>query len=419
MRGPSSSHSAAGLRIGRIARDLMSKKIKKVLIEYDPDGALKNTHKSQGTDMGLYSGFLGFDTKDEKLIKYQQYIKESGIKISVEYNTLEIKHPSTYKLTLKNDTRQHKLIAISTGGGMLEVLSIDNERTSFIGDSFITLIFLKANADCSKLIAHIENAGFQIKDKNSKFISIASFEKANDNFLKSITSFSEAGYIRIIEPVLPILSAEDIKLPFRSPTEMLEYNSNKKLKLWQLALGYESTRGHISEDKVFEMMGEIVETLTKSIEEGQKGTKYDDRILHDQSVNFAKMETDSGLLGSGLHNQIIHYVSVLMEVKSSMGVIVAAPTAGSCGVMPGAVFATAHYMNLPKADIVKAMLTAGIIGVFVAEKSTFSAEVAGCMAECGVGSGMAAAALCQLGGGNIEQCLGAASFALQNTMNGM
>ena len=416
MRGPSSSHSAAGLRIGRIARDLMNKILEKILIEYDPNGALKTTHKSQGTDMGLYSGFLGFDTKDEELIAYQRYIKESGISISVEYNPLEIKHPNTYKLTLKNDSEQHQLIAISTGGGMLEVLSIDNERTSFVGDSFITLLFIKANADCSKLTSYIENAGIEIKDKNSKFISIASFEKAHDSFLNRIKAFAEVDYIRIIEPVLPILSTKNITLPFHSATEMLAYNSDKNLQLWQLALQYESNRGNITEDKVFEMMENIVEILSNSIEKGKKGTKYDDRILPDQSVNFAKMETNNNLLGSGLHNQIIRYVSVLMEVKSSMGVIVAAPTAGSCGVMPGAVFATAHYMSVHKHEIVKAMLTAGLIGVFVAEKSTFSAEVAGCMAECGVGSGMAAAALCQLGGGTVEQCLGAASFALQNTM---
>lgn len=416
MRGPSSSHSAAGLRIGRIARDLMNKKIEKVLIEYDPNGSLKTTHTSQGTDMGLYSGFLGFDTKDVELIEYQRYIKESRINISVEYNPLEIQHPNVYKLTLKNDNEQHELIAISTGGGMLEVLSIDNERTSFIGDCFITLFFVKVDADCSKLISYIENAGIQIKNKNNKFISIASFEKADDSFINRIKAFAEVDSIRIIDPVLPILSAKNIELPFLSATEMLEYNSDKNLQLWQLALRYESARGNISENKVFEMMEDIVEILSNSIEEGKKGTKYDDRILHDQSVNFAKMETTMDLLGSGLHNQIIRYVSVLMEVKSSMGVIVAAPTAGSCGVMPGTVFATSHYLGVPKDDIVKAMLTAGLIGVFVAEKSTFSAEVAGCMAECGVGSGMAAAALCQLGGGTIEQCLGAASFALQNTM---
>jgi len=209
---------------------------------------------------------------------------------------------------------------------------------------------------------------------------------------------------------------KETELPFVTAEELTRFNVEKNLEIWQLALRYESMRGNISEEQVFKMMEDIVDVLLVSLEQGKKGTKYKDRILHDQSVNYKKLHNQGDLIGGGLHNQITHYVSVFMEVKSSMGVIVAAPTAGSCALLPGAVFATSHFLNLPKAEMVKAMLTAGLIGVFVAEKSTFSAEVAGCMAECGVGSGMAAAALCQLGGGNVQQCLGAASFALQNTM---
>jgi L-serine dehydratase len=113
---------------------------------------------------------------------------------------------------------------------------------------------------------------------------------------------------------------------------------------------------------------------------------------------------------------IIMYVSATMEVKSSMGVIVAAPTAGSCGALPGAVFGVAQSLNLPEDDIVKAMLAAGIIGVFIASRATFAAEVGGCMAETGSGGGMAAAAIVMMAGGTLEQSLGASSLALQNSL---
>jgi L-serine dehydratase len=59
MRGPSSSHCAASLRIGRICRDLMDGDIKTVNIQYDPNGSLATTHKSQGSDMGLFGGIPG------------------------------------------------------------------------------------------------------------------------------------------------------------------------------------------------------------------------------------------------------------------------------------------------------------------------------------------------------------------------
>ena len=115
-------------------------------------------------------------------------------------------------------------------------------------------------------------------------------------------------------------------------------------------------------------------------------------------------------------NQIILSVTALMEVKSSMGVIVASPTAGSCGGLPGACIGAAGAMGLSLEDSTRAMLAAGLIGVFIAAHATFAAEVGGCQAECGSGSGMAAAALVTLAQGSTQQAVNAASMALQNVM---
>ncbi len=73
-------------------------------------------------------------------------------------------------------------------------------------------------------------------------------------------------------------------------------------------------------------------------------------------------------------------------------------------------------MDLTEEEVVKAMLGAGMIGVFIAAHATFAAEVGGCMAECGSGSGMAAAAIVSLAGGSLQQSLSAASQALQNSL---
>ena len=64
MRGPSSSHCAAALRIGRLARDLMDGDIQEVLVEFDRNSSLPTTHESQGSDMGLFGGLLGWDAAD-------------------------------------------------------------------------------------------------------------------------------------------------------------------------------------------------------------------------------------------------------------------------------------------------------------------------------------------------------------------
>ena len=110
----------------------------------------------------------------------------------------------------------------------------------------------------------------------------------------------------------------------------------------------------------------------------------------------------------------IKYITAVMETKSSMGVIIAAPTAGSCGCLPGTILGAGDAMDFSHEEITKAMLAAGLIGVFVAEAATFSAEVAGCQVECGAGSAMAAAGLVQLFHGSAEQGIDAASMAFQN-----
>jgi L-serine dehydratase len=99
-----------------------------------------------------------------------------------------------------------------------------------------------------------------------------------------------------------------------------------------------------------------------------------------------------------------------------MGLIVAAPTAGACGALPGACLATADALGLSRTDAARAMLAAGLIGVLIVHRATFAAEVGGCQAECGAGSGMAAAALVTLAGGSTRQAVDAASMALQNVL---
>ena len=141
MRGPSSSHCAASLRIGRLCRDLMQGQISEVLIEYDPNGSLATTHKSQGSDMGLYGGFLGWEADDPRLEHYLAEIAAAGIYPEIEIKDIGADHPNTYQINLKNDSDAHQLIALSIGGGMIEVISIDGAEVSMNGGYTETLVY--------------------------------------------------------------------------------------------------------------------------------------------------------------------------------------------------------------------------------------------------------------------------------------
>jgi L-serine dehydratase len=197
---------------------------------------------------------------------------------------------------------------------------------------------------------------------------------------------------------------------------MLQHDGDRKTPLWQIAIEYERARGNFTEAEVIAKMTEIVRILRKSIASGIAGTSYEDRVLHHQSGRFAEMMQTGRLLDGGALNRIILYVTAIMEVKSSMGVIVAAPTAGACAALPGAVIAMAEEMGKDETEMAKAMLAAGLIGVFIATRWSFAAEVGGCQAEGGSAACMGAAALVTLAGGTRDQAIAAASMALQSML---
>lgn len=416
MRGPSSSHCAASVRIGRLARDLMGGEIEEVLVEFDPNGSLATTHSSQGADMGLFGGLLGWEATDEGLVESKAAIREAGMAVQFEILHYGATHPNTYKLTLRNSREQHEMTAVSTGGGMIAIIEIDGVEVSMKGDYHETLVYVDANTDevLKYLAESVEADGvLLLKGASTQFIEIKTQTSLEEQVVSALRSRCGVRSIKALSPVLPVLSRREIQVPFITCEEMLAYNGGKGLDLWELAIHYESARGDMSHDEVFNRMRDIVRIMQRSILEGIEGTEYADRILGYQSGRFLTQMESECLLDAGMLNRMILYVTAMMEMKSSMGVIVAAPTAGACGGLPGACIGAATDMGLSLDDMAKAMLAAGMIGLFISAHSTFAAEVAGCQVECGAGSAMAAAGLVTLGKGSATQAVGAASMALQ------
>ena len=412
MRGASSSHCAAALRIGRIARDLMDGDIAEILVEYDIHGSLPTTHTSQCSDMGLYGGLMGWEAADERLPDSPRILAESGVKITVEYIDIHDPHPNTYRLTLKNESETHTLIAISTGGGMIEVQQIDDFPVEMGGGYHITLIYAKE----PWIVAEAVNALGDIDDvkvHDGGLLEVRAAAFISDEQMVGVQGVEN---VRRLSPVLPVASRKGIKIPFSTCEEMLAYDAGANRPLWELAVDYEAERGNLSREEVLAKMVEIVHIARRSIEQGIAGTEYEDRILGHQSGGFKELLEAGGLLDAGMLNLMVVYVTALMEVKSSMGVIIAAPTAGACAGFPGATLAAVDAMGLGDEEAAKAMLAGGLVGVFIATRSTFAAEVSGCQAEGGSASGMAAAALAHLGGATLQQSIAATSMALQSCL---
>ena len=138
MRGPSSSHSAASVRIARLARDLVGGRVDKALIEFDPNGSLATTHESQGSDMGLFGGLLGWEADDPRLLDYENELAAAGIVLTTNYESYGATHPNMYLLKLRGEGGdEHSITAVSLGGGMIEVWKLDDTEVRLSGGSYV------------------------------------------------------------------------------------------------------------------------------------------------------------------------------------------------------------------------------------------------------------------------------------------
>ena len=117
-----------------------------------------------------------------------------------------------------------------------------------------------------------------------------------------------------------------------------------------------------------------------------------------------------------LTSRAMRYALGVMEVNASMGLIVAAPTAGSSGVIPGVVLGLGDHYDLPREARLGALFCAGAVGYIIMRNATVSGAEGGCQAEVGSASAMAAAAAVQMLGGTPEQCLAASAMALTNLL---
>lgn len=128
-----------------------------------------------------------------------------------------------------------------------------------------------------------------------------------------------------------------------------------------------------------------------------------------------RFSKNKAMFGS-LFEKIIEYALATSEENIRMGRIVACPTAGSCGIVPAALIGVAQEYNISENSQINALITAGEIGRIVSIKVSLAGAVAGCQAECGVASAMAAAAVCQMREGNISQIINASALALKNIL---
>jgi L-serine dehydratase len=413
MRGPSSSHSAASVRIGLLLHDLCGGVPESVEIDYDIMGSLATTHESQGTDMGLYGGLQGWEPDDPRLPGSPESLRAAGTSVVVRKPTLSDPHPNTYRIAVTRAGVTHQMVALSTGGGMIEVISIDGYDVRLYGDFVSTLMFTDNDGALlrSQLLERDDVDQVDVSGSGPALVIALSRDPLAD-----LPADPQVTSLHSLRAVLPVLSRRGMTVPFNHASELPRPDQLHSRPLSDWAIEYECARGGLDEEALLKYAGWILGIMRRGVETGLAGTQYEDRILGWQSGRYQELASKGALLDGGLLNLMIPYVTALMEAKSAMEVIVAAPTAGSVAAFPGALLAAVDQMGIDSRRAERALLTGGLIGVFVTNRSSFAAEEGGCQAETGAGGAMAAAALVELAGGSAAQSLSAASQALQNVL---
>lgn len=418
MRGPSSSHTAAALRIGCIARQLLGESPSEALFIFDPDGSLATTYLGQGSAMGLAGGLTGLSVADPLLSNWNTICEKSGLSLNFKIEKYGAVHPNTYKGSVKGQKGASiTFTAISTGGGAVLFTEVNETPVSFDGSGHEIIAQIRNFAGREFILKTLKTKADNtiVIRESADFIHLHSTGSlTGKSGLTGLRKSKDIGWICSCAPVMPVVMNHDPRVSFKDIYDFAGIVTAKGGRLSDYAIEYEASVGKIRKNEILKLSTEYLIVIRESILTGLKGTSWSDRILHSQSPLIRKAAKAGTLIPDNLINEIISSVSAIMETKSSMGVILAAPTAGSCGTVGGVLIPAGKTLKKDDESLARALLAAGLVGVFIADVTGFAAEEGGCQYECGAASGMAASALVELAGGDASTALKAASLALQN-----
>ncbi len=207
-------------------------------------------------------------------------------------------------------------------------------------------------------------------------------------------------------------------LEYKSISELVELASKEKKKISELVLADQALNADCDPETIYARMEKSFDVMCESVQAGARKDQVSMSGLTGgegyQMFEYAR-RTGGGLMGSFMSRAMARALSVA-GCNASMGRIVASPTAGSCGILPGCLVSLYEEGRAEKREIVMSMFTSGAFGIVIAHNASIAGATGGCQAECGSASGMAAAALVELMGGTPEMCGMALAMAIANQL---
>lgn len=173
-----------------------------------------------------------------------------------------------------------------------------------------------------------------------------------------------------------------------------------------------------SQEELLEKMGKLLQVMEASIDSGLKGDRSHSGLTGGDAKAFklaTEAEQYANILGEKARDAVI-YAMAVGECNAAMGRIVAAPTAGASGVLPGVFMSLKKHYQLSEATLCRGMVVAGSIGQVIAERASLAGATGGCQAECGSAAAMAAGAAVSMLGGTPAMVGHAVSMVFKNIL---
>lgn len=192
--------------------------------------------------------------------------------------------------------------------------------------------------------------------------------------------------------------------------------TEKKVKMSEIIIDIEAKSQKVDRQVVIDKMSSYYDIMRESIEKGKKDKFHFVTGQQENCVDIVEKFYKSGksILGDTV-GEVVTSAMAVSGYNACMGKIIAAPTAGSCGIMP-AVLSICEKKGYKKDDIVRGMFTAAGLADIIAQVATFAGAEGGCQAECGSAAAMAACACAEIMGGTPEECANAFALALSTVL---
>lgn len=419
MTGPSSSHTAGVLRIGRMGRMFLCGEPERIDL-YFYGNALARTFKGHLSDSAIVAGLLGFSEDYPQIKNSLDEAARRGIPVACYSEYESTRDPNTVDMRLYRGDKVVRVAGITVGGGEIVMTELDQFSINLRGDEDGVIIVADSSFDAEKLdsLYKKEPQRISISRKDSESLYTCLLDK---------TPLPETiDHIRTWKGVITVYALEsilDYKLKNSSPLfstveGMLDLVEKRGVSIPQLAMEYECQRSGLSEEEIKSRISQIWQKMKESLHSGLKENKkmLAGFVPNNMGIKMLEAVHEGKTVGGPTLGKAIGRAIAIMETNACTKCVVAAPTAGSCGVIPGVLITVAENMNADDRVVEDALLTAAMMGTLIAMRASLSGTKGGCQAEIGVASAMAASALVQLSGGTPRQVAHGMALALKNIL---